>query len=335
IRRLYVRTGIPPYRVGVLLTDPGGVVYAMNPMVEVLLAEQAVEMMNKPLDWPLVDGTIINVDDRQIRVEIMETAHANCVLLHDVTPQEQHEREEIEVLRSELKKSHEIGILKERFTAMIAHEFGTPLSVIRAKSDILNNHLERLPRAKISQYLQNIDAQVSHLGDLIDDLAFINRAYAAQEIFQPEPLDLKPFCQDLLDQTVRRWSGRAVNFTCTGQWHGIQLDRRLVRYIVSNLVSNALKYSPSGGEVRMDIHGADQEVIFSVSDQGIGIPADELDKIFNPLYRASNASNFNGMGLGLAMVKTSVEACGGGITVQSELGKGTTFLVVLPHQTPL
>jgi signal transduction histidine kinase len=331
---MHVRTEVAAVQIGAVLTDPGGVVYAMTPAVEALLGERALHMMNKFVEWPLVDGTELNISDRRIRLEVMETPQSNCILLYDVTAQEELEREwkDIEVLRQELKMAREISVLKERLTAMIAHEFGTPLSVIRAKCDLLDNHIERLPREKVSQYLHNIEAQVSHLVDLMDDLVFINRAYTAREIFQPEPLDLKPFCQALLDQTIRRWSGRQVTFTCIGQWDGIQLDRRLVRYIVSNLVSNALKYSPAGGEVRVDIHGTDQEIIFSVSDQGIGIPADEVDKVFDPMFRASNAADFNGMGLGLAMVKTSVEACSGTIKVQSEVGKGTTFIVSLPHQ---
>lgn len=277
-----------------------------------------------------------NAFDGRVRTEIMGNSCANCVVLHNMNTQQlerevERQRKEIEFLRSELKKERETSVLKERFTALIAHEFGTPLSVIRAKSELLNNHLERLSREKISQYLHNIEAQVGHMVDLMDDLVFINRAYHAREMFQPERLDLKSFCQTLLDQTTHRWSGRDVVFTCTGHCSDALLDPRLVRYIVSNLVSNALKYSPAGDAVRVDIHGTDDQVIFSVSDKGIGIPADEVDRIFNPLYRASNAANFNGMGLGLALVKTSVEACGGSINVQSELGKGTTFIVSLPH----
>lgn len=314
-------------QVGVVLTNP------------VLLGDQAVDLSNNPLKWPMVDGMVGNVFDRRVRPEITEISCANCVLVHSMKGQEQLEREverqrkEIESLRSELKKERETSVLKERFTALIAHEFGTPLSVIRAKSDILDNHLERLSREKISQYLHNIEAQVGHMVDLMDDLVFVNRAYSAREMFQPEPLDLKPFCQTLLDQTMSRWTGRDVVFTCTGHCSEILIDPRLVRYIVSNLVSNALKYSPAAGDVRMDIHGTDDKVIFSVSDEGIGIPADEVDRIFNPLYRASNATDFNGMGLGLALVKTSVEACGGTINVQSELGKGTTFIVSLPQRS--
>jgi signal transduction histidine kinase len=121
-----------------------------------------------------------------------------------------------------------------------------------------------------------------------------------------------------------------VVFTTSSRVKTVVLDRRVVHYMLSNLLSNAFKYSPDGREIQLDIQDDGQQIIFTVTDQGIGIPDTELDKIFTPLYRASNAHEYTGMGLGLAVVKTSVEGCGGSINVESKLGEGTTFVVSLP-----
>jgi len=102
---------------------------------------------------------------------------------------------------------------------------------------------------------------------------------------------------------------------------------------LSNLVGNALKYSPDGGDVKLDIRVTEETITLSVSDQGIGIPADELDMIFTQFYRASNVNEFSGLGLGLTMMKTCIEMSNGTIHVESKPDEGTTFVVSLPNAT--
>jgi signal transduction histidine kinase len=296
-----------------------------------------MELLNKTLDWPLEDGTIVNWHEHKIRLSILAMPSANCVMLNDLNETGQsiqlvEPQGNIEQYRNQLRHGHELRTARENFTVMIAHEFGTPLSVIRAKSSLLSTHLDRLSKDQIAQHFFHIEAQVNHMVDLLDDLVFINRVGNAQEICQPEPLDLIPFCKSLLDQIAHRWEAHEVIFTASSRITTVALDRRVVHYMLSNLLSNAFKYSPARREIRLDIQDAGQSVIFSFTDQGIGIPSAEVDKIFTPLYRASNASEFNGMGLGLAVVKTSVEACGGSIKVESKLGEGTTFVVSLPRE---
>ena len=97
-------------------------------------------------------------------------------------------------------------------------------------------------------------------------------------------------------------------------------------------MGNALKYSPNGGDVNVDIIVSDDTIEISVSDHGIGIPADELDKIFTQFYRATNVNEFSGLGLGLTMMRTCIEMSDGTIHVESKLNEGTTFVVSLPRR---
>lgn len=325
-----------PRNVPALLTDSSGIVYEVNPAARLLLGEGALELMNKVLDWPFEDGAVVDWRERQIRLSVLKMPRANCLILHDLDHQERarqqikQQRLEIESLRSQLRQERELRASRENFTAMIVHEFGTPLSVIRAKSGLLSGYLDRMTKEQIAQHFFYIDFQIKHMVDLLDDLVFINRSSNTQAMCQPEPVELISFCKGLLDQIAHRWEGHEVIFTASSSINAVVLDRRVLHYMLSNLLSNAFKYSPAGREIRLDIQAAGQNIIFSVTDQGIGIPSAELDKVFTPFYRASNASEFNGMGLGLAVVKTSVEGCGGSIKVESQLGKGTTFVVSLP-----
>jgi signal transduction histidine kinase len=107
-------------------------------------------------------------------------------------------------------------------------------------------------------------------------------------------------------------------------------DEKLLHHIFSNLLSNALKYSPTGGEVRFDVRRENSSTVFEVTDQGIGIPPDEIGHLFESFHRASNVGAIQGTGLGLAIVKNAVDMHGGSIEVRSKLGEGTTFRVSLP-----
>ena len=288
-------------------------------MAHMLFDRGALELVNKMFDW----------HDRKIRFGILKKLPMNGAMPHKLNRQQQLE---IESLQTQLRQERELRAMRESFTAMIAHEFGTPLSIIRAKSSLFSSHPDRLSNTQRALYFFNVEAQINHMVDLLGDLVFINRSSNTQTLYQPEPIELIPFCMGLLDQMAYRWERNEVVFSAASSIKMVMLDRRVVQYMLSNLLSNAFKYSPPGREIRLDIQDDGQQMIFSVTDQGIGIPDAELDKIFTPFYRASNANDFTGMGLGLAVVKTSVESCGGSIQVESKLGEGTTFVVSLPHE---
>lgn len=324
-------------RIPVVVVSPLGVVWEMNAAAEQLLKNTSTSYENMKWDWPLKDGAVIDLHGHNIRLDIMKTKFAHYVMLRKLSVKERPGGQatvlaiEIETLQNELKKAHELLDMKEKFAALIAHEFGTPITGIRLQSDMLKKHLGSISQEAITQRLEQIDSQLNHMIDLLDDLLLLNQINGSQSSERTAPFHLEAFCRKIIDQIKRGWKGREVIVTTAGEMGNIQIDRRLVRYILSNLVGNALKYSPKGGDVNVDIIVSDDTIALLVSDHGIGIPADELDKIFMQFYRASNVNEFNGLGLGLTMMRTCVELSGGTIHVESKLHEGTTFIVSLPN----
>jgi signal transduction histidine kinase len=323
--------------VPLVVISPLGVVWEMNAAAEQLLKDTATSYVNMKWNWPLKDGAVIDLQGHNIQLDIMKTKFAHYVMLHDLSAKEQSEQQvaaqalEIATLENELKKAHELLAVKEKFTALIAHDFGTPITGIRLQSDILKKHLSSLTQESIVQRLEQVDSQLNHMIDLLDDLLLLNQINGVQSS-ERSVFNLEAFSRKIIEQIKRGWKGREVLVNCTGQMDNIQVDRRLVRYILSNLVGNALKYSPNGDDVKVDINVTEETITLSVSDHGIGIPADELDKIFTQFYRASNVSEFSGLGLGLTMMRTCIEMSDGTIRVESKLGEGTTFVVSLPRR---
>jgi signal transduction histidine kinase len=181
-------------------------------------------------------------------------------------------------------------------------------------------------------HLHEIQKQVQRMAQMTDDILKTSGAGAGKFSFDPAPLDLSAFCQMVLDQVRGTTTGaHRLVFTSDREYRSVVLDEKLLFHIVMNLVSNAVKYSPDGGQIRLHVFQEGRNLVFQVSDQGIGIPLNEQARMFDPFHRGSNVGAIEGTGLGLMIVRDSVSRHGGTITVQSEEKIGTTFTVRLPH----
>ncbi|HEY9707951.1 MAG TPA: PAS domain-containing sensor histidine kinase, partial [Oculatellaceae cyanobacterium] len=253
-------------------------------------------------------------------------------IAEDIT---KRKRAEAEIVNA-LFKEKELGDLKSRFVSITSHEFRTPLTTIMSTAELLE-HYEWTKEEEVEQ-LHLIKDAVKHMLHLLEDLLFIGTADAGQLQFNPEPLDLKEFCEDLVAEIQR---GKSLKPTVKGFKHSLTfvspdrtllacMDKKLLRQLLSNLLLNAIKYSPSGGTVRFELSCQGDRAIFQVQDQGIGIPQEEQPRLFEFFYRAKNVGAIAGTGLGLAIVKQCVDLHGGAIALDSEVGKGTRFTVTLP-----
>ena len=233
--------------------------------------------------------------------------------------------------RAALDRQQELNELRSRFVAMTSHEFRTPLATILSSQDLLSLYSERLEKDEKQKILQAIESSVHRMTRMLDRVLLLGKADAHMLEFKPQPLDLAALCTALVVEA----KNQQPTSTCevVSDWSpvlGVGLfDEKLLRHILGNLLSNAIKYSPSGGVVRFKISSKDAQTVFEVSDQGIGIPAQEIEHLFESFHRASNVGSIVGTGLGLAIVKESVDLHGGHITVQSIVGSGTTFTVIL------
>ena len=175
---------------------------------------------------------------------------------------------------------------------------------------------------------------------LLEEVLVVGQADAGRLHCSPKPMNLEAFCLQLVadcqltENTTD--SKHTIAFVQTGDAIDRQalhnLDETLLRHILTNLLSNAVKYSPAGGEISLKLAYATDSVTFQIRDCGIGIPMSDADQLFDRFHRASNAKNIPGTGLGLSIVKQCVDAYSGSITVDSTVGVGTTFTVILPIQ---
>jgi PAS domain S-box-containing protein len=224
--------------------------------------------------------------------------------------------------------------LREEFIAVASHDMRTPLAAVRGYAQLALRHLDREPEAdpeSLRRWLRDIDSSVDRLAHLVSELLDASLVRADQ----PVPLQLAP---TTLGSIVREVVERHGELT-DGHEFSVQVppdepegmwDReRLVR-VVDNLVGNAIKFSPDGGEVRLESGERDGRAFIAVSDEGIGIPASERHVIFNPMHRGGNVGQVIGTGLGLSGSRRLIEMMGGTIEVSSQLSKGSTFTVWLP-----
>jgi PAS domain S-box-containing protein len=275
-----------------------------------------------------------------VQIGLIELADglAQVVYVNDMTihKQLQEETHRAELLRMELAKEKELAELKERFASMVSHEFRTPLTVIRMSCGLLEEYSDRLPPEKTRKFLNDIQSQVEYMVELLEDVLTIGKTRAGKIAFNPELLDLNSVCADIVEQLqLTNGSEHRLLFSNQGHIRFVYLDPQLLRHILVNLLSNAIKYSPKGSEVQLTVHEEAKQIVFQVSDQGIGIPPEDQAHLFEPFHRASNTRHIQGTGLGLAIVKGNVEAHGGRITVSSAEGAGTTFIVYLPIAFPV
>ncbi|WP_242046549.1 sensor histidine kinase [Cylindrospermum sp. FACHB-282] len=235
-------------------------------------------------------------------------------------------RKHIESLEFSLSKEKEIGELKLQLFSMISHEFRTPLSVILLSSQLLGEILGELVDEKQLKNLYRIQSSAKLMNHLLTDILTLTRAEAGKLDYKPQLINVENFCLNLVeDLQLFGTIPHLIEFMNNGQCFRANLDEKLLYSILSNLLLNAIKYSSAGGKIYLILNSEPEVLVFQVIDKGIGIPPAEQQKIYEPFYRCQNIDNIVGTGLGLAVVKKSVERHQGEIFVESEVGCGTTF----------
>ncbi len=242
------------------------------------------------------------------------------------------DRRQAELLTQALAKEKELNRLKSQFVSTVSHEFRNPLAAVFIATELLEK-TQNLTDEKKDIYLQRIKSSVRSMNQLMEDVLVLGQAEADRLMCHPAALDLEQFCRALVDEfAIVKNQETTITFTNQGSDTSAWMDERLLRYILTNLLSNAIKYSPSASTIQLtlDVDATANTATFQIQDQGIGIPAADQSRLFDSFFRASNANTIQGTGLGLAIVKRCVDAHGGQISLSSEVGFGTTVMVVLP-----
>lgn len=224
-----------------------------------------------------------------------------------------------------------VAELRTRFVAQASHEFRTPLAVIHAAAEVMLRYGDRLQPAQQRERLAKIRGCVRHMTDLLADVLTIGRADAGRIPCERQAVDLEPLCAEMIaDVQAGRDRTHKVLLLTRGLDGPLALDPKLIRQILRNLVTNAIKYSPAGSRVTVAIHRDRDVVRIEVRDEGIGIPPDDLRHLFEPFHRGANVGKVPGTGLGLAITHRAVTLHGGTSEVQSVVGRGTRFVVAIP-----
>lgn len=235
-------------------------------------------------------------------------------------------------LQRALKKEQEVVELKSRFVSIASHEFRTPLSTIQYSTNFIRLHPDIIGRKDLQNKLDTIEKQVAHMTSLLDDVLTYGKSESGKINLVLSGIVLADFFKKIIEEV-----GHNTNNTHTivSDFHNIPeeltSDEKLLRNITINLLTNAIKFSPGKKYVDLIVRKLSGDLIITVRDEGIGIPADEMDKIFDPFLRGKATSAIQGTGLGLSIVKKAVELLQGTIQTDSQVGRGTTFTVIIPE----
>lgn len=237
-------------------------------------------------------------------------------------------------LEQSLEKERELNELRAKFVSTASHQFRTPLTVIQSGVEIMEMYIEDLPQEKKKKFQKQfikLQEEIDRLSYLMNDVLLLGRANAGRTPYEPIKGNLVNFCKSILENKYNNLypPDRQVVLSVSGNEVPVLFDPKLLDHVVENILNNGYKYSTKGN-LSLQIVFEDKCVKLILTDQGIGIPEDDIKNMFQPFYRAKNTYEFEGTGLGLSIVKEFVEKHGGNIYLTSELNKGTTVSVILP-----
>lgn len=261
-----------------------------------------------------------------------EQNHINEILcvMKNVTERKQME----DNLMKSLEKEKELGELKSRFVTMASHEFKTPLSTILSSAFLLENYAgDDFMKEKLV-HIARIKRSVNNLTMILNEILSLEKLNENKVKVKIEEIDLPRYLQDIVSEGEgMKKQGQTIRYTHTGAVSAF-LDPNLLWSILTNLISNALKYSAPGSEITVSSEIREDQVSISVLDYGIGIPENEHTHIFERFYRARNTLNIEGTGIGLHIVHHSVKLLNGDIFFTSDPVNGTKFTAILPNRAP-
>ena len=228
-----------------------------------------------------------------------------------------------------LEKEQELGELKTNFVSMASHQFKTPLAIIQSNAELyemLANTGKIIEPDKFTKISGRIKDAITTMSDLLTEILVLGKVTSGNLVYTPENVDLIELCEKLVEEfNLIQQDGRTLHFEITGEPYQMQLDTKLLTHSLSNLISNAFKYSIGKENPKLTIQFKPTELVLSVKDFGLGITKKEQLHLFQPFFRAENVAEIKGTGLGLSIAKEYIEVSKGEITAKSILGEGSCF----------
>lgn len=248
---------------------------------------------------------------------------------------EEVKKAETEILKA-LEKEKELNELKSRFISMASHEFRTPLTTILSSANLIGRYPRDEEQEKRIKHINRIRNSVQNLTNILNDFLSLEKLESGAISLKIVQFSLEEMCSEVMESMeLALKAGQEINTRFDDDLKEIVSDQHLIKNICLNLLSNAIKYSPENASIDFSIKELDDSIIeIRVKDDGIGIPKKEQDKLFQRFYRAENATNIQGTGLGLNIVKRYLDLLKGEISFTSKEGLGTEFIVNFPYRKP-
>ena len=272
----------------------------------------------------------VSKEIKQLNIDLERKVEDRTMMLRETLAQLERSKDE---LAESLEKEKELSDLKSRFVSTVSHEFRTPLSTVLSSAALLSKYITSEEQEKRDRHIIRIKESVKHLSGMLEDLLSLGKL--EEGLIEPK-LELFP-CQEFMADFINEMQeiakqGQQIKFAHSGSNQVIS-DKRLLKNILINLVSNAIKFSPEGATIEIACANENNLITLSVTDKGIGISEEDRQHLFERFFRARNAFNIEGTGLGLHIVSKYVELLHGTIDLQSEINKGSIFIISIPSKS--
>ncbi|MEO5599355.1 MAG: PAS domain-containing sensor histidine kinase [Cyclobacteriaceae bacterium] len=230
-----------------------------------------------------------------------------------------------------LGRERELNDLKSKFVSIASHEFRTPLSTVLSSASLIDQYNKRGETDKVTKHVLRIKSSVNNLTSILNDFLSLGKLEEGKIDVIKESILVEEFLNEVYEEIISTLkTGQKLQGFCADGQTEVFTDVRILRNILFNLISNATKYSDEGKVIRIECKPEDNGMVFRICDEGIGIPKEDQKHMFDRFFRASNAGNVQGTGLGLNIVKRYVDLLGGRISFTSEYGKGSIFTLWIP-----
>lgn len=231
-----------------------------------------------------------------------------------------------------LQKERELSELKTKFLSLVSHEFKTPLSVILSSATLAGKYGKVGKTEPLERHLEIIKLKVKNLNGILNDFLSIERLESGESSYKPENFPLSRVINNVIyDANMSSKDGQIINYPENINDLTVHYDEKILELTLTNLINNAIKYSPENTEIDISVIEEKDKLHISVKDRGMGIPEKDQKFIFNPYYRAENAELVQGTGIGLNIVKGHLENLDGQIYFESKEGEGSTFTISIPY----
>ena len=305
-----------------------------------------VEAGLNPFKWDnnnYVMALVIDISERvkqeqkisKLNAALEERIQERTKELHKTVDELQTEIEKRKIaekkIKSALKKEKELNELKTKFLSMVSHEFKTPLSGILTSTILLGKYKLEEQQVKRDKHLRTITDKVHYLNNILNDFLSVERLDSGKETYRPTTFKLSKVINEVVyNANMLMKGGQRIDFPPEVDEYTLTQDEKIMELCLSNLVHNAIKYSPENTIIKIDVESTDKILTISVTDQGMGIPEEAQNHIFSRYFRAENAINNQGTGIGLNIVKSHLKNLNGTISFVSKEDVGSTFTMTIP-----